>query len=236
MSNQYPLRQGGPTPLIKVARLSKYYNNGSGVIPVLRGIDMEVERGDMVVVMGPSGQGKSTLLFILGLLLPASSGSYHFLGQDVLNLSRLEQAEFRRRRVGFVFQNCDLLENSTVYENLEFPLVYAQVDPQERPDKIAAALKRVNLIHRIKHRSNMLSGGERQRVAVARALVNEPSVILADEPTGQLDRKHGQLIMDHFENIAAGGDTALVVVTHDPAVAERCTRAYTLEDGILYDM
>lgn len=234
MSNQCP-RDSGDSPLIKVTKLSKHYSNGTGVISVLRGVDLVVRLGEMLAVMGPSGTGKSTLLFILGLLMPASSGSYYFQGQDVLNLNRSEQAEFRRRRVGFVFQNCDLLENSTVYENLEFPLVYDQVDPKERPDRIAAALKRVNLDHRIRHPANLLSGGERQRVAVARALVNQPLLILADEPTGQLDRKHGHLIMDHFELIASGGDTSLILVTHDPLVAERCTRAFSLDDGILYD-
>ncbi|MFZ5453441.1 MAG: ABC transporter ATP-binding protein [Thermodesulfobacteriota bacterium] len=222
-------------PIIQVTRLSKHYSNGHGVIPVLRGVNLEVHLGEMVAVMGPSGSGKSTLLFILGLLQPASSGNYQFLGQDVLNLNRAAQADFRRRRVGFVFQNCDLFENSTVYENLEFPLVYAQVERQERPARIAAALAKVNLAHRLRHPANLLSGGERQRVAVARALVNQPQVILADEPTGQLDRQNGRMIMDNFNQIAAEGDTSLIIVTHDPQVAERCHRVFSLEDGVLYE-
>jgi putative ABC transport system ATP-binding protein len=222
-------------PLIQVIRLSKHYSNGHGVIPVLRGINLEVYPGEMVAVMGPSGSGKSSLLFILGLLQPASSGNYQFLGQDVLHLSRAAQAEFRRRRVGFVFQNCDLFENSTVYENLEFPLVYAMVERHERPVRIAAALEMVDLAHRMGHPANRLSGGERQRVAVARALVNQPRVILADEPTGQLDRQNGHKIMDHFEEIVALGETALIVVTHDSQVADRCHRVFSLEDGILYE-
>lgn len=222
-------------PLIQVTRLSKHYSNGHGVIPVLRGVNLEVRPGEIVAVMGPSGSGKSTLLFILGLLLPASSGNYQFLGQDMLDLSRAAQAEFRRRQVGFVFQNCDLFENSTVYENLEFPLVYAKVERHERPERIVAALKRVNLAHRMYHPANRLSGGERQRVAVARALVNQPLVILADEPTGQLDRQHGQMIMEHFAQIVATGDTALVIVTHDSQVAESCHRKISMEDGILYE-
>ncbi len=224
-------RNGGP--LIQVTRLSKHYSNGHGVISVLRGVNLEVRPGEMLAVMGPSGSGKSTLLFILGLLLPASSGNYQFMGQNMLDLSRAAQAEFRRRRVGFVFQNCDLFENSTVYENLEFPLVYAKVERQERPIRIAAALERVNLVHRIHHPANYLSGGERQRVAIARALVNQPLVILADEPTGHLDRSNGQMVMDHFEQIVAAGDTALIIVTHDAEVAARCTRVFSLEDGIL---
>lgn len=234
MNKQCPPPQANGA-LIQVTRLAKHYSNGHGVIPVLRGVNLEVLPGEMVAVMGPSGSGKSTLLFILGLLLPASSGNYRFLGQEVLNLSRADQAEFRRRRVGFVFQNCDLFENSTVYENLEFPLVYAQVERQERPERIAAALERVNLAHRMYHPANRLSGGERQRVAVARALVNQPLVILADEPTGQLDRQHGQMIMDHFAQIVATGDTALVIVTHDSQVAERCHRKFSMEDGVLYE-
>ena len=232
MNRQFPSPQLNG-PVIQVTRLSKHYSNGIGVIPVLRGDNLEVHPGEMVAVMGPSGSGKSTLLFILGLLQPASSGNYQFLGQDVLNLSRTEQAEFRRRRVGFVFQNCDLFENSTVYENLEFPLVYAQVERHERPARIAGALEKVDLVHRLRHPANRLSGGERQRVAVARALVNQPQVILADEPTGQLDRQHGYMIMDNFDRIAAEGDTALIIVTHDSQVAERCHRVFSLEDGIL---
>jgi putative ABC transport system ATP-binding protein len=233
--NNSSLTQANNGTLIRVSRLSKHYSNGHGVIPVLRGVDLEVYPGEMVAVMGPSGSGKSTLLFILGLLLPASSGNYQFLGQDVLNLNRADQAEFRRRRVGFVFQNCDLFENSTVYENLEFPLVYANVERQERPGLIAAALERVNLAQRMYHATNRLSGGERQRVAVARALVNHPRVILADEPTGQLDRQNGHMVMGHFAEIAAAGDTALVIVTHDSQVAERCHRIFSMEDGILYE-
>jgi putative ABC transport system ATP-binding protein len=235
MNSLNPPEQANGRPLIQVERLSKHYSNGRGVIPVLRGINLKVNPGEMVAVMGPSGSGKSTLLFILGLLLPASSGNYQFLGQDVLNLTRGDQAEFRRRRVGFVFQNCDLFENSTVYENLEFPLVYAKVDRQERPGRIAAALEKVNLGHRIYHPANQLSGGERQRVAVARALVNHPRVILADEPTGQLDRQHGNMVLEHFAQIVASGDTALVIVTHDGQVAERCHRVFSMEDGILYE-
>ncbi|RJR35925.1 MAG: ABC transporter ATP-binding protein [Deltaproteobacteria bacterium] len=234
MNSQYAtLLDNGP--LIQVNRLSKSYSNGHGVISILRGISLEINLGEMVAVMGPSGSGKSTFLFILGLLLPASSGDYYFLGQDVLNLSRADQADFRRRRVGFVFQNCDLFENSTVYENLEFPLIYAQIERQERPEHIVAALERVNLANRLHHPANLLSGGERQRVAVARALVNQPQVILADEPTGQLDRQNGIMVMDYFNRIVSGGETSMVIVTHDPQVAARCHRVFSLEDGLLHE-
>jgi putative ABC transport system ATP-binding protein len=219
--------------LIQVTDLCKTYDNGSNLIHVLRDVNLKVYPGEIVGVMGPSGSGKSTFLFILGIFLQPSRGSYFLGGEDVFGLGRTAQAEFRRRRVGFVFQSCDLLENSTVYENLEFPLIYAGVDRKDRPARIAAALDKVNLGHRLHHSSNRLSGGERQRVAVARALVNQPQVILADEPTGQLDRSHGHLIMDHFGEIVSDGKTAIVVVTHDPEMGARCTRVCSLRDGVL---
>jgi len=223
-------------PLIQVTDLTKTYHNGAGPIEVLRDVNLVVCSGEMVAVMGPSGSGKSTLLYILGLLQAPSSGSYRWEGTDILSLDRVQQAEFRRRRLGFVFQSCDLLENSNVYENLEFPLIYEGVDKQERPPRILEALERVNLGHRLYHSANLLSGGERQRVAVARALVNRPQLILADEPTGQLDRRHGHLIMEHFEEIVAGTETAVVVVTHDPEIGARCTRVCPMEDGVLYGL
>jgi ABC-type lipoprotein export system ATPase subunit len=219
--------------LIQVANLTKTYFNGAGPIEVLRRVDFEIRLGEMVAVMGPSGSGKSSLLYILGLLQLPTSGSYHWQGIDLLSLSRTQQAEFRRRRLGFVFQACDLLENSNVYENLEFPLIYEGVERQERPERIKEALQRVNLENRLYHSANLLSGGERQRVAVARALVNRPQLILADEPTGQLDRRHGHMVMEHFEEIIAEGDTAVVVVTHDPDIAARCSRVCPMEDGVL---
>lgn len=221
--------------LIQVSHLAKIFTNGDGAIPVLRDVNLKVYPGEIVAVMGPSGSGKSTLLFILGLLLQPTQGSYLLSGQDVFSLDRATQAKFRRRQVGFVFQNCDLLENSTVYENLEFPLIYAGMERRERPARIKAALDLVNLAHRIHHAANHLSGGERQRVAVARALVNQPQVILADEPTGQLDRWHSHLIMDHFNEIVLSSTTAVLVVTHDPEIAARCTRVCSLEDGVLYE-
>jgi len=220
--------------LIRVTGLAKTYTNGAGGIPVIRNVNLNVCQGEIVAVMGPSGCGKSTLLFVLGLFLSPTAGTYHFGGEDVFKLGRSAQAEFRRRRVGFVFQASDLLENSTVYENLEYPLIYAGVTRRERPGRIAEALELVNLGPRIGHPSNRLSGGEKQRVAVARALVNRPKVILADEPTGQLDRDHTRIIMEHFENIVAGGNTAVILVTHDPQVADRCNRVCVLEDGVLY--
>jgi putative ABC transport system ATP-binding protein len=221
--------------LIQVSNLTKIYETETGTIHVLRDINLKVYPGEIVAVMGPSGSGKSTLLFILGIFISPTRGSYTLGGQDVLSLDRTAQAEFRRNRVGFVFQSCDLLENSTVYENLEFPLIYAGVDRRERPARIAAALNMVNLGHRIHHSSNRLSGGERQRVAVARALVNQPQVLLADEPTGQLDRSHGHQVMNHFVEIVSKSNTSVLVVTHDPEMAARCTRVCSMRDGVLYE-
>ncbi len=223
-------------PLIRVEHLTKTYYNGAGPIEVLRDVNLVIYPGELVAVMGPSGSGKSTLLYSLGLLQAPTSGSYRWEGMDLLTLDRSHQAEFRRRRLGFVFQTCDLLENSNVYENLEFPLIYEEVDKHERPRRILEALEKVNLGHRLYHSANLLSGGERQRVAVARALVNRPQLILADEPTGQLDRRHGHLVMEHFEEIAATDATAVIVVTHDPDIASRCNRVCPMEDGVLYGL
>jgi len=219
--------------VINISDLVKNYGNGATGISVLQGVDLRVHGGEVVAITGPSGCGKSTLLFILGLFLSPSQGSYYFSGENVLALSRSEQAEFRRKSVGFVFQTADLLENSTVYENLEFPLIYAGVKRRERKGRIVDALDLVNMGHRIRHPANLLSGGEKQRVAVARALVNRPQVILADEPTGQLDRDNTQFIMDYFEKIVKEAGTSLIVVTHDPQVATRCKRICVLEDGVL---
>jgi putative ABC transport system ATP-binding protein len=233
--NVLPLKKAASPPLINVNKLFKHYVNGTSLTVVLREINFRMDSREMVAVMGPSGSGKSTFLYILGLLLQPTGGSYYLAGEDVLNLERTAQAAFRRQRLGFVFQACDLLPNSLVYENLEMPLIYAKVPKRERPARILAALERVSLGHRIYHQANHLSGGEQQRVAVARGLVNRPQVILADEPTGQLDRANGHRIMDHFEEVVGAGDTAVVVVTHNLEIAARCSRSYFLRDGVLYE-
>jgi putative ABC transport system ATP-binding protein len=217
--------------LIRASELAKEYPNGGEPIRVLRGVSLSVRRGEMLAIMGPSGSGKSTLLFILGLLLQPTRGVYIAAGSDVSGMNRSAQAEFRRKEVGFVFQSCNLIESSTVYENIEFPLIYAGVKRKERAPRIREALTRVNLANRMHHPASRLSGGEQQRVAVARAMVNRPRIILADEPTGQLDRNNGRLVLDCFEQFVAGGETAMVIVTHDPEVAARCTRVCLLEDG-----
>ena len=222
----------GPV-LLQAAGLTKRFTTAAETIDVLRNVNLEVRAGERVAIVGPSGSGKSTLLFILGLLLPPTAGSYRLEGEDMLALDRRQQAALRCRSFGFVLQSCNLIEHSTVWENLELPLMYARVPAAERDERIRRALALVDLEHRLHHPTNRLSGGEQQRVAIARALANRPRVILADEPTGQLDRGHGQQIMDNFEAATRAGDTALLVVTHDSAVAARCTRVCRLEDGLL---
>ncbi len=221
------------TALIHVCGLTKNYENGVGLIHVLHSINFSVYPREMVAIMGPSGSGKSTLLAILGLFLAPSGGTYQALSRNVLNLSRSAQAEFRRKFVGFVFQSCNLIEHSSVYENLEYPLIYSGLKRSERLGRIVEALERVNLSHRLHHPANLLSGGEQQRVAVARALVNRPKIILADEPTGQLDGKNGNLVIDYFKHFVEDGNTAIALVTHDPEVAKRCHRTCYLKDGVM---
>ena len=219
--------------VIDIQHLTKDYVSGSEKITVLKDINLAVHRGEMLAIMGPSGSGKSTLLFILGIFQPPTSGIYNVSGVNVLSLSRDAQAIFRREKMGFVFQSCDLLENSTVYENLELPLIYTGVKHRERSDKIMEALHRVNLEHRVRQPSNRLSGGERQRVAIARALVNEPEFILADEPTGQLDQSNSERVMDYFVKITDEARVAMVIVTHDATTANRCSRKSLLAGGLL---
>lgn len=221
-------------PIIRITKLIKTYKTAAEEIPVLKGIDLNIFPGEMVAIMGPSGQGKSTFLFILGLLQPPSGGRYEFMGNDVSNLNRSEQARFRRQFAGFVFQSCNLFEHSTVYENLEYPLIYSGVKRSDRPVMIEEALKQVNLTHRIRHPANRLSGGEQQRVSIARAMVNRPRIIFADEPTGQLDHAHSLLVMEHFHEFVGTKSAAMVVVTHDPDVAAQCTRTLVLREGNLH--
>ncbi len=219
--------------LIRVHGLVREYQANGNRVHALRGIDLDVRRGERLAIVGPSGSGKSTLLFILGLLLEPTAGVYFMDGCDVLRLNRKEQAAYRRKSVGFVFQACNLVEPATVYENLEFPLIYAGMPASQRPALIERIAATVEMTHRLHHPANRLSGGEQQRVAIARAMVNRPKLILADEPTGQLDRHNGDRVMEYFEQMVAGGETALITVTHDPEVARRCTRVCRLVDGRL---
>jgi putative ABC transport system ATP-binding protein len=218
--------------IIETRELGKDYYDGDRVIHALRGVNLKIYRGEMVAIMGPSGSGKSTLLYVLGLLHPPTSGAYIFKGQNILEFSKEEQAHFRNRELGFVFQSCYLLANSTVFENLELPLIYAEADRNIRRGKILRALERVGLSHRVDHWSNRLSGGERQRAAIARALVNNPSLILGDEPTGQLDQKNTDIVIEQLRNVARQGFT-VILVTHEDEIGQACDRILRIRDGML---
>lgn len=220
--------------IIETQDLTKHYFDGTNVVQALNGVNIKVERGEMVAIMGPSGSGKSTLMYILGLLQPATSGVYLFNGQNILTFSAQEQAHFRNRELGFVFQSCDLLPNSTVFENLELPLIYAEADWSVRRKKIIDALERVGLGHRVDHWANRLSGGERQRAAIARALVNTPKLILGDEPTGQLDQANTEAVIEQLREVARQGFT-VVLVTHEQEIGDACDRIIRLRDGKVVD-
>ncbi len=219
--------------ILEAHAIAKEFQVAAGAINALRHVDLIVERGEMVALMGPSGVGKSTLLFILGLLMAPTRGSYQLMGRDMLNLNRAEQARVRRQTIGFVFQTSDMVESNTVCENLEFPLIYAGVPRQERRQLIETALEKVGMVYRLDQRASHLSGGERQRAAIARALVNKPELVLADEPTGQLDAANAAKVTDCFEMIASELKTAVIIATHDPLVADRCHRVCPIKDGVL---
>jgi ABC-type lipoprotein export system ATPase subunit len=216
--------------IIETKDLDKDYFDGGNVIHALKKASIKIYKGEMVGIMGPSGSGKSTLLYVLGLLHPPTGGVYLFKGHDILKFTREEQANFRNRELGFVFQSCDLLANSTVFENLELPLIYAESDRGKRREKILNALDLVGLSHRVDHWANRLSGGERQRAAIARALVNDPSLILGDEPTGQLDQTNTEVVVQQLRALVKEGYT-VVLVTHEDEIGEACDRIIRIRDG-----
>ncbi|PEN11082.1 macrolide ABC transporter ATP-binding protein [Longibacter salinarum] len=219
-------------PLIQVNDLKKRYQMGSEVVWALDGITLSVERGEYIAIMGPSGSGKSTLMNMLGCLDTPTSGQYFLNGQDVSHYTDDELAEIRNREIGFVFQTFNLLPRVDCLRNAELPLIYAGMSRSERRERAAEALRKVGLGDRMDHRPNELSGGQRQRVATARALVNRPSIILADEPTGNLDTETGDEIMMLFESLYRQGNT-LLVVTHEEDIAHHARRILRLRDGKL---
>jgi putative ABC transport system ATP-binding protein len=216
--------------LIELEEIRKVYDSGENAVEALRGVSLTIDKGEFAAIIGPSGSGKSTLMHILGCLDSPSSGKYWLDGEDVAEMSGKELAGIRNQKVGFVFQTFNLLPRATILKNVELPLVYAGISRAERRERALAALDSVGLMQRAKHRPNELSGGQRQRVAVARALINNPSLILADEPTGNLDTKTGSEIMGMFEELASKGET-IVIVTHDPALAARTHRRIRIVDG-----
>lgn len=221
--------------LLRVVDLQKSYRVGDKQVTVLRGISFEIAAGEFVAIMGPSGSGKSTLLTLLGSLDRPSAGQYLFDGRDVGGLDEDRRAMLRNRKIGFVFQVFNLLQRNSARDNVELPLQYAGVARSERHRRAAAALGSVGLSHRAHHRPQQLSGGEQQRVAIARAIVSDPDLILADEPTGALDRQNGDDVMALLSALNAGGRT-LVLVTHDHRVARNADRILHIQDGRLIDV
>ena len=217
-------------PLIETRDLWKTYVMGSEEIHALRGVNIEIVRGEYVAIMGPSGSGKSTLMNLIGCLDTPSKGTYLLNDKEVSRMDDDELARIRNEEIGFVFQTFNLLPRASALHNVELPLVYAGVSSSERAERAKAALTKVELEHRMGHKPNELSGGQRQRVAIARALVNNPSILLADEPTGNLDSKTGVEIMALFERLHAAGNT-IVLVTHEPEVAAHAHRAIHIRDG-----
>jgi putative ABC transport system ATP-binding protein len=216
--------------LIETHDLWKTYVMGEEEIHALRGVSIQIERGEYVAIMGPSGSGKSTLMNLIGCLDTPTKGSYLLNNKEVASMNDDELARIRNEEIGFVFQTFNLLPRATALHNVELPLVYAGVSAKERVDRAHQALQKVELTSRASHKPNELSGGQRQRVAIARALVNNPSILLADEPTGNLDSKTGNEIMGVFARLHEGGNT-IVLVTHEPDIAAYAHRVVSIRDG-----
>jgi putative ABC transport system ATP-binding protein len=212
--------------------ITKKYHFGANPVEALRGIDLKISEGDFAAIVGASGSGKTTLMNIIGCLDAPTAGRYLLDGDDVSSLGRDRLAELRSRKIGFVFQNFNLLNRLSALENVEMPLIFRGEDRALRREKAKAALDRVGLLHRLEHKPQELSGGQQQRVAIARAIVTDPAVILADEPTGNLDTASGQEIIDLLISLNALG-TTVVLITHDPKTAARSRRSIRLSDGMI---
>jgi putative ABC transport system ATP-binding protein len=224
----------GTEPVLSLRDVTKVYRSGSLEVAALRGITLDVQPGEYVAVMGPSGSGKSTLMHIIGCLDVPTAGSYRLAGEDVSSMSENDLADVRNRSIGFVFQQFNLLASMTAWSNVALPLAYAGVSRSQRRQRAEAALGRVGLAERVDHRPGELSGGQQQRVAVARALVTEPALILADEPTGNLDSTSTADVLDLFDELHKAGRT-VVLITHEKDVADRAGRVVRLRDGLVTD-
>ena len=224
------VRPVGPL-VIAIEGVTKLYQMGEETIHALRGVSLNIHKNEYLAIMGPSGSGKSTLMNMLGCLDTPTSGRYEFNGQNVASMSDDELAEIRNREIGFVFQTFNLLARSDALRNVELPLIYAGVSPHERHQRATETLESVGLGTRIHHKPNELSGGQRQRVAIARSLINHPAIILADEPTGNLDSRTGEEIMATFQDLNEGGVT-IILVTHEPDIASCARRIVAIRDGL----
>src|SRR6266487_299030 len=229
MDGRQSIREVGPI-VIDIENITKDYVMGEEIVRALRGVSLQIRRNEYLAVMGPSGSGKSTLMNMLGCLDTPTSGRYEFNGRNVADMDDDELAAIRNREIGFVFQTFNLLPRATSLRNVELPLIYAGMDPEAREERATQALTDVGLGDRIQHKPNELSGGQRQRVAIARALVNNPSILLADEPTGNLDSKTGAEIMGVFERLHKAGNT-IILVTHEADVAAYAYRTIHIRDG-----
>jgi putative ABC transport system ATP-binding protein len=222
----------GDSPVIELDKVTKVYRTGSIAVAALRGLSMSIAQGEYVAIIGPSGSGKSTLMHILGALDVPTTGEYRLAGDSVNGMTESELADVRNRRIGFVFQQFNLLASMTAWQNVELPLAYAGVHRAERKERAMTALSRVGLASRVQHRPGELSGGQQQRVAVARALVTEPDMILADEPTGNLDSVSARDVLELMAELHNAGRT-LILITHDADVASASNRVIGIRDGLL---
>ncbi len=221
--------------IIDLENIEKVYDTGEVRVPALRGVSLAVASGEFVAIIGASGSGKSTLMNLIGCLDRPTSGTYRFDGQDISQLNRTALAHIRNRKIGFVFQGFNLLKRHTAVENVELPLIYAGLSAAERRKRSLAALDLVGLSERSRHLPNQLSGGQQQRVAIARALVNQPQVLLADEPTGNLDSGTGTEVLAWFQKLNREHGQTIVLVTHDPSIAACAARQVTVRDGLIAD-
>ena len=228
LQSKYPMAN----PLIKITNIKRDFVLGNEIVYVLKGIDLQINKGEYVALMGPSGSGKSTLMNLLGCLDTPTSGTYILNGKDVSQMKDDELAEIRNKEIGFVFQTFNLLPRTTALDNVALPMIYAGFSKSERNKRATEVLEQVNLSDRMDHQPNQLSGGQRQRVAIARALVNKPSIILADEPTGNLDSKTSVEIMKLFGDIHSKGNT-VILVTHEEEIAAYANRVIRLRDGLI---